>query len=78
MALRVATWNINSVRHRLTLARRFAHLPSRGLRELAELEGSAAVRAFFAGAADEFIAEMDRALDHDIVHAQPEDAEESA
>lgn len=61
-----------------TLARRFAHLPSRGLRELAEHEGSAAVRAFFAGAADEFIAEMDRALDHDIAHAHREDAEEPA
>jgi glutamyl-tRNA reductase len=61
-----------------TLARRFAHLPSRGLRELAEHEGSDVVRAFFSGAADEFIAEMDRALEQDTVHARGEDQEDQA
>jgi len=61
-----------------TLARRFAHLPSRGLRELAGHEGSDVVRAFFAGAADEFLAEMDRALEQDTVHARREDSEDQA
>jgi len=59
-----------------TLARRFAHLPSRGLRELAEHEGATAVRDFFAGAEESFLSDMEHALEEthaSLLRGEPED-----
>lgn len=49
-----------------TLARRFAHLPSHGLRELAESEGASIVQSFFAGADNEFLVQLERTLANEI------------
>ena len=46
-----------------TLARRFAHLPSRGLRELADSDGADAVRDFFAGAGNQFLIQIEQELE---------------
>lgn len=61
-----------------TLARRFAHLPSRGLRELADHDGSEAVRAFFAAAGADFLRELDAVIDDDTVHAPEANSEAQA
>ncbi len=62
------------------LARRFAHLPSRGLRDLAERDGAEVVRDFFAGAGPELLSAIDAPLpgsaphDDDAAAPRPEDA----
>lgn len=56
-----------------TLARRFAHLPSRGLRELADAEGADVVRRFFAAGEDAFRVELERAAAAAAAVDAPED-----